>query len=177
MCFTERERRPGRHAGCRIAAGLGFGPQAPDSKPRAPSSSQRAISAPREVTCLPTHSAQPGLSGLRVGDLQSKSQIPHVSSGQLWTVAALRPPRWGVQQACKSAPLPLPSWGDSCSFLWSVQSSGMKAGVSNPGIQAQLGFAGVLVVLGFPNQFLGYECRGLGLQERCSLRSGKVPAS
>lgn len=60
----------------------------------------------RKPPASPTHLAQPGLSGLQVRDLESKAQIPHVLSGQLWTVAALRPPGWGEEQACKSAALP-----------------------------------------------------------------------
>lgn len=108
----------------------------------------------RKPPASPTHLAQPGLSGLQVRDLESKAQIPHVLSGQLWTVAALRPPGWGEEQACKSAALPCPSWGDSY----------------------PIGLCGI-AVRGFPHHFLGCECQGFSLQGRCALlRRVEVPA-
>ena len=177
MCCTERERRPGRHAGCRIAAGLGFGHQAPDSKPRAPSSSQRAISAPQGGH-LPAHPFGPAWA-LRAGSWRFAIKVP-ISSCFIWAAldsGCLKASTMGSAAGLQECSPALTFMGRLLFLPLVSPVIGHEGRRVQSCIQAQLGFAGVLVVLGFPNQFLGYECRGLGLQERCSLRSGKMPAS
>lgn len=92
------------------------------SRPRAPGTLSCLNSPPpllpRRPPAYPTYSTQPGLSGLYVGGFESRAQILHVLSGQLGTVAALRPWGWGVgsRASLQAVSLSCPPQGHSASF-------------------------------------------------------------
>ena len=172
MCCTKR--RPGRHAGGLITAGLEFGPQARDSKPRLLQQPERSQPPGRSPTCPPIQPCLgPQGSKLEVGKFPNSSCFAWATldGGCLKAARVGRPVRMHLCPSCLREPL-VPSCGQSRTRAWRPvcpvlhpDPAGLCRSVSCSRCSKSVPWVCVLRLVS-----LGKMCS-------LSLRRGKVPAS